>query len=422
MGWSERVRREDVAAFEARVRADGNSAYRVLDRPTQGAAGATAVDQLAPETRSDGGDVVAIRQIEPLGENSAALGVNAMSVPAARAAIIISVETGRPAATAGFRLTQRKEDDRQMGVVVYQAIYDGEVSTPTERRAAFRGVVFVSLAMDEQLASLVGKVPAYLDLCIVDADHLATRRRVAGRFGCDAATPGLMHERPFAFAGRQWDLRVSADPQDVRDARDRSAWAFSAAGLLSAAMLGASLLITTGRTRRIESAVRERTAALRAEVGERHVAEAALRASEQRFRNILDNVPIGVVYTDLAGRVIQANPRFCELTGYSETELAALAPAELTHAEDLADDEALTAQLVRGEIPMYRRHKRCTTKSGEVVQVRATVTLLRDSNNEPWRIVGVVETSPSTFVSRKQSMPARRPRRRTGPRATSSRA
>ena len=53
---------------------------------------------------------------------------------------------------------------------------------------------------------------------------------------------------------------------------------------------------------------------------------AALRASEQRFRNILDNVPIGVVYTDLAGRVIQANPRYCELTGYDERELTRSAP------------------------------------------------------------------------------------------------
>ena len=391
MGWSERVRREDLAAFEARVRADGAASYHVFDRPSGIATGATAVDPLLPETRTDGGDVVAIRQIEPLGKNSAALGVNTMSAPPARAAILRTIETGRPEATADFRLTQQPQANRQMGVVVFQAIYDGDVSTPAERRAAFRGVVFVSLAMDEQLASVVAKVPAYLGLCVVDADPLATRRRVAGRFDCDAAPPGLMHERSFAFAGRQWELRVSADPQDVPDARDRSAWAFSAAGLLSAAMLGASLLITTGRTRRIESAVRERTAALRAEVGDRHAAEAALRASEQRFRNILDNVPIGVVYTDLAGRIIQANPRFCELTGYGEAELAALAPAELTHAEDAADDEAMTAQLVRGEIPMYRRHKRCITKASKVVWVRATVTLLRDSNNEPWRIVGVVE-------------------------------
>ena len=137
--------------------------------------------------------------------------------------------------------------------------------------------------------------------------------------------------------------------------------------------------------------MRERTAALRAEVGERHVAEMALRASEQRFRNILDNVPIGVVYTDLAGRVIQANPRYCELTGYSESELEALSPAALTHPDDLATDEMLTAQLVAGEIPVYRRHKRCFNRAGDVVWVRSTVSVLRDAKNEPWRIVAVVE-------------------------------
>ncbi len=388
MGWSERVRHDDIAAFEARARADGALGYRVFDRTDAGSSSGSA---LGFGLRSDNGDVVALRYIEPMQDNAAALGVNAMSIPAARAAVISALETGRPAASAAFRLTQQDVDDRQMGVVIYQAIYDGDVSSPASRRAALRGVVFVALAMDAQLERIAGKVPAYLDVCIVDADRLATRHRLAGRVGCDAAPLALIHQSPFAYAGRQWDLRVSAKGEAVPDAKDRSALAFAAAGLLSAAMLGASLLITTGRTRRIESAVRERTAALRAEVGERHVAEAALRASEQRFRNILDNVPIGVVYTDLVGRVIQANPRFCELTGYSESELAALAPTDLTHGEDMAHDEELTAQLIGSEIPMYRRHKRYLTKAGAVVWVRATVTLLRDPNNEPWRIVGVVE-------------------------------
>ena len=40
---------------------------------------------------------------------------------------------------------------------------------------------------------------------------------------------------------------------------------------------------------------------------------------------------------------------------------------------------------------MYRRHKRYVTQAGEVVWVRATVSLLRDADNAPWRIVGVVE-------------------------------
>ena len=392
MGWSERVRRDDIPAFEARVRAEGASGYRVFDRtdavaPFEGLAGPAA----SAPSRVDGGDVIAVRLIEPLQGNAAALGVNGLSIPAARAAIQQAVDTGDAAATAGFRLTQQDEADKRMGVVIYQAIYDGEMAGIAQRRAALRGVVFVTLTMDTLLGGVVGQVPAYLKLCLVDADPLAPRRRLSGRPGCETERARLLHERPIVFAGRQLEVRVSAAPGTVPGSADRSVFTIAAVGLLSAAMLGASLLITTGRTRRIESAVRERTAALRAEVSERQAAETALRASEQRFRNIIDNVPIGVVYTDLAGRVIQANPRYCELTGYDERELAALSPEALTHPEDLANDEMLTAQLVAGEIPMYRRHKRCLNRAGDVVWVRSTVSLLRDASNEPWRIVGVVE-------------------------------
>ena len=392
MGWSERVRREDIPAFEARARAEGAAGYRVFDRidavaPLEGPAGATG----SAASPDDSGEVIAVRLIEPLRGNGAALGVNGLSIPAARAAIQQSTDSGNAVATSGFRLTQQDAADKRIGIVIYQAIYDGEPADIATRRGALRGVVFVTLTMDTLLSGVAGQVPAYLKLCVVDADPLAPRRRLSGPRGCETETARVLHERPVVFAGRQWEVRVSATPGTVPGSSDRSVLTIAAVGLLSAAMLGASLLITTGRTRRIESAVRERTAALRAEVSERQAAETALRASEQRFRNIIDNVPIGVVYTDLAGRVIQANPRYCELTGYDERELAALSPAALTHPEDLANDEMLTAQLVAGEIPMYRRHKRCLNRAGDVVWVRSTVSLLRDAGNEPWRIVGVVE-------------------------------
>ena len=387
MGWSERVRRDDTAAFEARARADGLAGFRVFDRLEP----STRPDASAAAAMRDAGEAMAVRLIEPMQGNAGALGVNSLSIPAARAAIAEAIDTGKPAATAGFRLTQQDPADRRVGIVIYQAIYDGEGPGIADRRAALRGVVFVTLTMDTQLAAVSGKVPSYLGLCVVDADPLAGRSVLAERGACAPGHGILDHERPLVFAGRQWDLRVSAEESDVPDSANHGAWTIGIVGLLSAAMLGTSLLITTGRTRRIESAVRERTAALRAEVNERQAAESALRASEQRFRNILDNVPIGVVYTDLAGRVIQANPRYCELTGYAEPELRTLSPAALTHPEDLAHDEALTAQLVAGEIPMYRRHKRCLNRAGDIVWVRSTVSLLRDAGNAPWRIVGVVE-------------------------------
>jgi signal transduction histidine kinase/CheY-like chemotaxis protein len=61
------------------------------------------------------------------------------------------------------------------------------------------------------------------------------------------------------------------------------------------------------------------------------------------------------------------------------------------HPDDLPQDVELMAQLVRGEIPMYRRHQRYIAKSGAIVWVQATVSLLRDAEAKPRSIVGVVE-------------------------------
>ena len=386
MGWSERVQAVEIPAYEARNRADGSSGYRVFDRND------TSGKARAPEIGSSGArEVIAIRFIEPLAGNSQAIGVNALSIPAARAAIESARRTGRPSATAGLRLTQSSASAPETGVVIYQAIYSGAPTTAAERQAATRGVAFVTLGMEAQLQGLATQFARYLMVCIVDTDAAATQRRLAGPEGCEAEKAVMLHVRALPYAGRQWDLRVFARAADVAPAYNGNAWLLSLIGLFATALLGAFLLTMTGRTRRIEIAVRQRTAALEAEVGEREIAEAALRDSEQRFRNILDNVPIGVIYTNLAGDVIQANPRFCELSGYTEHELLSLSKVDWTHPDDLAQESEMHEQLVRGDIPMYRGNRRYITKSGETVRVQSTVSLLRDSQNQPWRIVGVVE-------------------------------
>jgi PAS domain S-box-containing protein len=255
-----------------------------------------------------------------------------------------------------------------------------------------RGVVFVTLRMEDHLRALAAQLPAYLSLCLVDISVRDAPERLTGTQGCEArpASP-LRVTREMAYAGRQWEVRIEPAANLLPRVHSADVWLFALVGLLSTAMLGGFLLAVTGRTRRIETAVRERTAALQAEVREREVAERALRESERRFRNILNNVPIGVIYTDLNGRVRQSNPRFCELTGYTAEELLSLSIADYTHPEDLVQDSALMAQLMQGEIPMYRRHKRYVSKTGAIVWVRATVTLLRDANGEARSIVGVVE-------------------------------
>ncbi|HEY2559601.1 MAG TPA: MASE1 domain-containing protein, partial [Caldimonas sp.] len=67
MGWSERVRRDDIAGFEARARGEGMAGFRVSD-------GDLALDGADPAMNAlqRGDDVIAVRLIEPLQGNAAA--------------------------------------------------------------------------------------------------------------------------------------------------------------------------------------------------------------------------------------------------------------------------------------------------------------------------------------------------------------
>ncbi|NUZ07028.1 PAS domain S-box protein [Piscinibacter koreensis] len=393
MGWAERVPGDEVATFEARARGEGNAGLRVYDRFADASllSAGNAPARIPPVAQRSNGDMLPVRYAEPRGTRPQLLGLNVLSVKPAGDAVEAAIRSGMPIASAGFQLRSRRPGEQRVGVAVVQAVYAGNPTNEAEREDAFRGVAFVAVPVDTQLASIANELPPYLRVCVVDADAEGTPRRLAGPPGCETTPSATSRVKPLRFADRNWELHVSARPGALPVGFDRSAWAAALVGLVSATMLGASLLTVTGRARRIESAVSERTAALVNEVAERKVAEAALRESEQRFRNIVDNVPIGVVYSDLPGRVIQANPRFCEMTGYSEAELLGLEPHDYTHPEDIAEDVELTSRLVLGEIPMYRRQKRFVAKDGSLVWARTTVTLLRDALGQPWRIVGVVE-------------------------------
>ena len=333
--------------------------------------------------------MVAITLIEPLAANQRALGVNALSVPAAREAILRAAATDAPAATTGFQLTQ--ESGNQTGVVLYRALYLGEPE-PAARRQALRGVVFVSLRMQQSMAAATRLAPAYLRWCLVDSQPAAARPLLAGAPGCELAAAGMLrHVTEIPLGGQRWMLHLVADPAKVPDASHGNAWLFSTVGLLSAAMLAALLLTVTGRTRRIETAVAERTADLQHEVAERERTESALRESEQRFRNIFDHAPIGIVYADLQGRVRDANPRLRELIGYDADTLVHRTIADLTYPDDRADDTLALGRLMRGELPEVQRNTRLQHRDGTVLSVRMNWRVLRNAQSQPQRLVAVVE-------------------------------
>ncbi len=375
VGWAEQVERSDLPAFEAGARADGTPGYRVFDRQPPGAAPAP---------------VVAVRLVEPTRANAAALGVNTLSIPEAALAVQRARRTGEASASAGFRLTQETGD--QTGVVVYQPLFSAAADTEAQRAATFRGVAFVSLRMDDAMAALMSRSANHLQWCLVDIVGDAGPQHLAGPSGCVGAPAlPLRHQRELDFAGRRWLLHLGADPALLQEAEHANGWLFSVLGLLAAALLGTLLLIVSGRSRRIELAVDERTASLRHEIAERQRADRALAASEQQLRAILDSAQVGIVKTDLSGHILKANPAYCRLLGMDEARLSRLRTSQLTHPDDRAEDGQLLSAMQRGECEVYRREKRYLNRAGATVHVRLTVALLRDAAGQPESTVGVVE-------------------------------
>ena len=382
LGLSERIARSDVAAFEARERAAGATEMHVVER--WGSAG-------GPPTADD--PLVVIRFIEPIDGNAPAIGLNARSVAGARAAIDSAARSGQPTASAGLTLAQGGR-----GVVVYQALYRSDGVLADERERALRGVVFATLRPDRLLGTLRERLPATLGLCLIDKDATAGQRVLAGPPSCDSATPELhSHEAAMAFAGRQWALRAQSAPAVGSIGIGRT-WPLALISLAGSALLGALLLTITGRARRIESAVAERTAELeqrtaefQAEAAQRLRTASALRDSQNRLRNILDHTPIGVAYTDTEGKIREANPHLRELLGRGSERLAGTPIAALLHPEDRAAEAQARARLLAGEVPMAHWHLRCISATGETVFTRASVSVLRGGQGEARRMVWVIE-------------------------------
>jgi PAS domain S-box-containing protein len=383
VGWHQRVEADDLPAFERGVRAEGVPGYRVFDRDAALTAGDT--------------EVLALRHIEPQAGNAAALGVNSLSVQASRDAIVQARRSGAATATAGFRLTQESGD--QLGVVIYRPVYaEGKPGEPASA-GRLQGLVFITLRMDDALRTLAAGSLDYIEVCLFETAADGSVQRLAGPADCTPGRPGatLLRTTAIAFAGRPWELQVRAlapvpsESAGPLASDSGSTWIFALAGLCATGLMGALLLIVTGRARRTEAAVAERTLQLQHEIAERQATEQALRDSERRFRSIFNSVPLGVIYTDLRGGIKQPNASFAAMTGYSEEELLDTTTPALTHPDDLAEDQRLRDALARGEQQLVRRRKRLITRDGRVLWVDATMTLQHDPRGGPQRLVALIE-------------------------------
>jgi diguanylate cyclase (GGDEF)-like protein/PAS domain S-box-containing protein len=414
LSWNPRVTQDQRAALEEALRQEGLRGFQFTQRRADG----QLVRAGARPT------YVVVQYIEPYHGNEKALGYDVYSNPVRRVALDMARDSGELVATARTTLVQ--ETGNQAGVLVFLPVYRGySVPAGTERRRRdLLGYVVGVFRMGDVLAAAFEGLGARgVEARLSDESASGPERQLAA-FRVDtsgrsrllttdvgpAQTAGLTWSAKYPMGGRTWRLLLTPVAGYVNEQRSWAAWSVLVSGLVFAALLGAFLLILTGRAivdeRRVDDLARL-NATLSDEVTQREVAERALHAEKERAETTLHSIGDAVVTTDAEGRVQFMNPVAERLTEWSTKEVRGRPLVAVFHVIHEETREPVVDPVRRcreeGRIIGLANHTVLISRSGREYAIQDSAAPIRDRDG---RMLGIVLVFKDITESRRMAREA----------------
>ncbi|MCU5774261.1 diguanylate cyclase [Erwiniaceae bacterium BAC15a-03b] len=126
--------------------------------------------------------------------------------------------------------------------------------------------------------------------------------------------------------------------------------------------------------------------------------------SENRFRSAMEHSAIGMALVSTEGALLKVNKSLCQFLGYQADELQRLSFQQITYPDDLNADLEQFSAMHEGSLETYTMEKRYYRKDSQIVWARLSVSMARDSGQNPLyfisQIEDITELKRSTEVNR----------------------
>ncbi|MEL6460525.1 MAG: PAS domain S-box protein [Cyanobacteria bacterium J06621_15] len=127
------------------------------------------------------------------------------------------------------------------------------------------------------------------------------------------------------------------------------------------------------------------------DISQRKWAEDALRNSEARFCAIFEQASVAIYQIKLSGEFIEVNPRFCEITGYSESELLDLSWQDITDLDDLNSCTEFMSDILNNQTDANSIEKNLIHKNDDLIKVKVNISVISDFFDIPQYYLCIVE-------------------------------
>jgi len=136
---------------------------------------------------------------------------------------------------------------------------------------------------------------------------------------------------------------------------------------------------------------------------ENWLAKNFLKKSEEDFRHLFEYAPTGVVVRTIDGVFMRVNQAFCDMVGYSPSDLIGKHYRSITHPEDIEKELEVAEILINGEAPYTQLEKRYIRKDGDIIHTLLQVSIQKDQSGIPIHFTAhITDITERKFIERER--------------------